>query len=187
MLILFITLAVVFRVATLLISISNERKLKAAGGTEIGKTNSGILAVAHVAFYLCAITEYGLSDYSIDAVTLIGLGIYLVGCNVPDSCDCEPWSTVDSQTHHRSKPPTGYVSAVPPCQASELLPEHHSGAHRICAHASRVLDACRRHASLSDPAFRSNWSGGKGHACAFPPVLITILRSPKTPSTIVSR
>ena len=79
MVILFITLAVVFRVATLLISISNERKLKAAGGTEIGKTNSSILAVAHVAFYLCAITEYAFSDYSIDPVTLLGLAIYLVG------------------------------------------------------------------------------------------------------------
>ena len=79
MVILLITLAVVFRVATLLISISNERKLKGAGGTEVGKTNSSILAVAHVAFYLCAITEYGFSDYSIDAVTLLGLAIYLVG------------------------------------------------------------------------------------------------------------
>ena len=79
MLILFIILAIVFRVATLLISISNERKLKAAGGTEIGKTNSSILAVAHVAFYLGAITEYGFSDYTIDTVTLLGLAIYLFG------------------------------------------------------------------------------------------------------------
>ncbi|UXN58857.1 isoprenylcysteine carboxyl methyltransferase family protein [Phyllobacterium zundukense] len=79
MLILFITLAVIFRVATLLISISNERKLKAGGGTEIGKTNSNILAVAHVAFYLCAITEYAVSDHTIDAVTLLGLVIYLAG------------------------------------------------------------------------------------------------------------
>ncbi|MBZ9605299.1 isoprenylcysteine carboxylmethyltransferase family protein [Phyllobacterium chamaecytisi] len=79
MLILFITLAVVFRVATLLISISNERKLKAAGATEIGKTNSNILAVAHVAFYLCAIIEYAFTDHSIDTVTWLGLAIYLVG------------------------------------------------------------------------------------------------------------
>ncbi len=79
MLILFITLAVTFRVATLLISIRNERKLKAAGGTEIGKTTSNILAVAHVAFYLCAIIEYGFSDYTIDTITWLGLAIYLVG------------------------------------------------------------------------------------------------------------
>jgi isoprenylcysteine carboxyl methyltransferase (ICMT) family protein YpbQ len=79
MLIMFITLAVVFRGATLLISISNERKLKAEGGTEIGKTNSSILAGAHLVFYLCAIVEYAFSDYTIDAVTWLGLAIYLVG------------------------------------------------------------------------------------------------------------
>ena len=79
MLTLFITLAVTFRVATLLFSISNERKLKAEGGTEIGKTNSNILAVAHVAFYLCAIIEYAFSDYTIDTATWLGLAIYLVG------------------------------------------------------------------------------------------------------------
>ena len=79
MLTLFITLTVTFRVATLLFSISNERKLKAEGGTEIGKTNSNILAVAHVAFYLCAIIEYAFSDYTIDTATWLGLAIYLVG------------------------------------------------------------------------------------------------------------
>ncbi|CAN7702479.1 hypothetical protein LJR231_005812 [Phyllobacterium sp. LjRoot231] len=79
MLFIFIILAVAFRLITLAISIKNERKLKAAGAMEFGEINTRVLALSHIAFYLCAITEYGFSDYQADALTVVGLVIYLIG------------------------------------------------------------------------------------------------------------
>lgn len=76
----FIVLAVLFRLASLFISIRHERQLKAAGAVEIGAANSALLAVTHTAFYLAAIAECFLTGGHIfDAVALAGLALYLFG------------------------------------------------------------------------------------------------------------
>ncbi|MCR8827928.1 isoprenylcysteine carboxyl methyltransferase family protein [Pseudosulfitobacter koreensis] len=53
----FIALAVSVRLATLAISMRNERILRARGAVEHGAMTSKAIALAHVAFYLCAIAE----------------------------------------------------------------------------------------------------------------------------------
>ena len=78
MLIVFVLLAVAFRIVTLFVSISNERRLKAQGAVEIGAVNSAMLAVAHTAFYLAAIIEgFRSGGHSFDATAIAGLAIYL--------------------------------------------------------------------------------------------------------------
>ena len=80
MLVAFAILAVVFRLATLFVSIRNERRLKAQGAVEIGATNSLALALAHTAYYLAAIVESTRSGgFVLDATTVAGLAIYLFG------------------------------------------------------------------------------------------------------------
>jgi isoprenylcysteine carboxyl methyltransferase (ICMT) family protein YpbQ len=79
-LVLFIVLAVLFRLATLFVSIRHERQLKAAGGVESGAANSTLLAVTHTAFYLTAIAESFLrGNHAFDGVALLGLAVYLFG------------------------------------------------------------------------------------------------------------
>lgn len=83
MLVGFVLSAVAFRLAMLLVSLRNERRLKAHGAVEIGATNSAVLALAHVAFYLAAAAEgFALRDWSLDAVSLAGLALYLFGMTV---------------------------------------------------------------------------------------------------------
>lgn len=80
MLVAFISLAILFRLGTLFISIRNERRLKAQGAIEIGAANSRVLALAHTAFYLAAIGEAFLRPVPMsDVVTVIGVAIYLFG------------------------------------------------------------------------------------------------------------
>lgn len=103
MLFIFIILAVAFRLITLAISIKNERKLKAAGAMEFGEINTRVLALSHIAFYLCAITEYGFSDYQADALTVVGLVIYLIGAffwwwSLPASTHNGPSNSSSPQT-----------------------------------------------------------------------------------------
>jgi isoprenylcysteine carboxyl methyltransferase (ICMT) family protein YpbQ len=76
----FIVLAALFRLASLFISIRHERRLKAAGAVEIGAANSALLALAHTAFYLAAIAECFLTGgYVFDTAALAGLVLYLFG------------------------------------------------------------------------------------------------------------
>jgi isoprenylcysteine carboxyl methyltransferase (ICMT) family protein YpbQ len=77
----FILLAVAFRLATLFISIRNERRLKAQGAVEVGAGNSLALALTHTAFYLAAIVEAVRSGAlaGVDATSIAGVAIYLFG------------------------------------------------------------------------------------------------------------
>jgi isoprenylcysteine carboxyl methyltransferase (ICMT) family protein YpbQ len=78
LLVAFVVFAVVFRAVTLLISIRNERRLKARGAVAVGAVNSAMLALAHIAFYVSAIIE-GFSSpggLPFDAITIAGLAIY---------------------------------------------------------------------------------------------------------------
>ena len=78
MLITFVCFAVLLRLASLAVSIRNERRRKAQGAVEIGATNSMAIAVMHTAFYLAAIAEGFLSGrQAFDATALAGLAIYL--------------------------------------------------------------------------------------------------------------
>lgn len=83
MLWIFIVAAILFRLATLAISVPNERRLKAEGATEFGQANSLALALAHTIFYLAAAAETayrGLPPF--DAITWIGLVLYLFGASM---------------------------------------------------------------------------------------------------------
>jgi isoprenylcysteine carboxyl methyltransferase (ICMT) family protein YpbQ len=71
--------AVALRLLTLAVSIRNERALKSAGATEYGKGVSTLLALAHTAFYLAALSEYELERNNDWQVTLAGLVVYGFG------------------------------------------------------------------------------------------------------------
>jgi isoprenylcysteine carboxyl methyltransferase (ICMT) family protein YpbQ len=71
--------AVLFRLATLLVSIRNQRRLQARGAVEIGALNSSVLAALHTAFYLAAIAEGAIRGPALDAVSIAGIVLYLFG------------------------------------------------------------------------------------------------------------
>ena len=61
------------RLATLQISIRNEKRLIQQGAVQYGKKNSLLLSVAHVAFYASAIIEANRYREGLDATALAGL------------------------------------------------------------------------------------------------------------------
>lgn len=75
----FIAAALVYRFAMLAVPIRNEKVLRAGGAIEHGATNSSLLAIAHIAFYVAASVEGMVRGPEVDAVTGIGLAIYLFG------------------------------------------------------------------------------------------------------------
>jgi isoprenylcysteine carboxyl methyltransferase (ICMT) family protein YpbQ len=64
------------RLISLFVSISNEKKLKAAGALEYGKTNSLILTLSHIVFYGLAITEALVKNKIINEYTYAGLALF---------------------------------------------------------------------------------------------------------------
>lgn len=54
----FIISALLWRLVTVFVSFNNERLLREAGAQEYGKSNSILLAVCHIGYYLAAITEH---------------------------------------------------------------------------------------------------------------------------------
>jgi isoprenylcysteine carboxyl methyltransferase (ICMT) family protein YpbQ len=83
LLIIFVFLAIVFRVGALFVSIRNEKRLKARGAVEVGAANSAILALAHIAFYIAAITEgFASGGRNFAAIPIAGLAIYLFGMTI---------------------------------------------------------------------------------------------------------
>jgi isoprenylcysteine carboxyl methyltransferase (ICMT) family protein YpbQ len=79
MLLLFITVAVLFRVIMLAVSMRNERALRQNGAVEYGARNSLWLALAHVAFYISASIEGVVRQPAFDLVTISGLLVYSFG------------------------------------------------------------------------------------------------------------
>ena len=65
------------RLLTLAVSIKNEKRLKQAGAREYGQLNSRILAVLHVLFYLGALAEGYWRDVQFDAISSLGVAIYI--------------------------------------------------------------------------------------------------------------
>ena len=69
----FILLAIALRVATLALSIRNERRLRTDGAVEYGAASSTALALAHVLFYVAASIEGLWRSPPLDAVGAGGL------------------------------------------------------------------------------------------------------------------
>ena len=70
--------AFLFRVATLSVSIRHEKLLKRSGAVEYGSTNSLILALCHVGFYVCALLEGLYRHAAINVTTWLGISLYLL-------------------------------------------------------------------------------------------------------------
>ena len=75
----FFALAVVLRVASLVISARNEARLQDAGAQEYGTGNSRLLAAVHFAFYCAAFLEGLWRRSQVDAWTWRGLALYGFG------------------------------------------------------------------------------------------------------------
>ncbi|MDY0884015.1 isoprenylcysteine carboxyl methyltransferase family protein [Dongia soli] len=78
-LVLFVILAVLFRLLLLVISVRHERALKKDGAIEIGAKNSLWLMLAHIAFYAAAVVEGSIRGAQLDAVSGIGIILYVFG------------------------------------------------------------------------------------------------------------
>ena len=76
---LFVALAVAFRLVTLVVSRRHETALRAAGAREVGAGVSALLAAAHVAFYLAAIAEGWWRGLEPDRLFAAGVALYLFG------------------------------------------------------------------------------------------------------------
>jgi isoprenylcysteine carboxyl methyltransferase (ICMT) family protein YpbQ len=69
--------AVALRLASLVKSTRNEKKLRKANAVEYGRKNSIWLTVAHILFYLSAITESLLFERRVNDITWLGVGIFI--------------------------------------------------------------------------------------------------------------
>ncbi|AYG62213.1 isoprenylcysteine carboxylmethyltransferase family protein [Rhizobium jaguaris] len=74
----FVIIAFVWRISTVVISTLNERALKASGAHEVGAANSIFLALAHLAFYIVATVEGAKLPKLNFTLSAIGVVIYLV-------------------------------------------------------------------------------------------------------------
>jgi isoprenylcysteine carboxyl methyltransferase (ICMT) family protein YpbQ len=68
--------AVALRLASLVKSASNEKKLRKANAVEYGRKNSIWLTVAHTLFYLSCITESILLARTVSSITWIGVALF---------------------------------------------------------------------------------------------------------------
>jgi isoprenylcysteine carboxyl methyltransferase (ICMT) family protein YpbQ len=75
----FVVVAIVFRLATLGISVRNEKRMKAEGAREFGRANSLALGILHTAIYVAAIGEGWWRGAQMDAVCVVGVVLYGIG------------------------------------------------------------------------------------------------------------
>ena len=71
------SVATVIRMATLLISIANEKKLKQQGAVEYGKKNSKVLVLCHALFYVSCLLEAVLLKKQFNDISLFGIGVFI--------------------------------------------------------------------------------------------------------------
>lgn len=74
--IVFVFAAVTLRLAFLVVSINNERSLRARGAVEFGAATSRLLAAAHITYYIFAAGEGLLQTASSTSVSLAGMLLY---------------------------------------------------------------------------------------------------------------
>jgi isoprenylcysteine carboxyl methyltransferase (ICMT) family protein YpbQ len=67
---------VLIRLASVIISLTNEKKLKSLGAVEYGKQNSLFLMLGHFIFYGACFTEGSYSTGK-DGLSTLGLGLYI--------------------------------------------------------------------------------------------------------------
>ncbi len=75
----FFCAALAFRLATLAISIRNEKLLKRAGAVEYGGENSLLLAVVHAIYYIAAAVEASIRHTQLDGCSIAGMALYSLG------------------------------------------------------------------------------------------------------------
>lgn len=75
----FVFSAFAFRLASLVRSKINEKRLRAAGAIEIGAGNSAALTMAHIIVYLAAVTEGVLRGMRWDVTAIAGIMVYVFG------------------------------------------------------------------------------------------------------------
>jgi isoprenylcysteine carboxyl methyltransferase (ICMT) family protein YpbQ len=75
----FVVAAFVFRLGTLGISVRNEKRMKAEGAREFGRTNSLALGILHTTIYVAAIGEGVWRGTQVDAVSIAGMVLYGIG------------------------------------------------------------------------------------------------------------
>ena len=79
----FVTLAVLWRLFTLVVSKRNEKRLRGEGAREVGHANTVALATAHVLYYIVATVEWLKSDVMvIPWISTIGIVLYFVSAAV---------------------------------------------------------------------------------------------------------
>src|SRR6478609_10870997 len=64
------------RFISLFVSLRNERHLKKAGAVEYGKSNSIILTVSHIAFYLLCLLQGIHDNRQVNDVSIFGAGLF---------------------------------------------------------------------------------------------------------------
>ena len=69
--------ATAIRMASLFISIANEKKLKQEGAVEYGKKNSQVLVVCHTLFYVSCLLEAILFKKRVNDISLFGVGVFI--------------------------------------------------------------------------------------------------------------
>jgi isoprenylcysteine carboxyl methyltransferase (ICMT) family protein YpbQ len=72
----FLAFAITLRVSSLVISLRNEARLRAFGARQYGATNSTVLTLLHITFYVAAIVEGAHKHLSLSALTWLGMAIY---------------------------------------------------------------------------------------------------------------
>jgi isoprenylcysteine carboxyl methyltransferase (ICMT) family protein YpbQ len=75
----FFCAALAFRLATLGISIRNEKLLKRAGAIEYGRENSLLLAAIHAIYYIAAAAEGSIRHTQLDWYSIVGMSLYSLG------------------------------------------------------------------------------------------------------------
>ncbi|MDG2520452.1 isoprenylcysteine carboxylmethyltransferase family protein [Caulobacter segnis] len=75
----FLGLAAAVRLASVAISARNERRLKAAGAVEFGRTNTRLLTLAHIAVYLGVAVESLGRPATLDAAAALGMTLWTFG------------------------------------------------------------------------------------------------------------
>ena len=69
--------ALVLRLASLVKSVSNEKRLLKVNATEYGRKNSVALVLAHTVYYISCITEAVWQKNTVNPVSYIGAGLFI--------------------------------------------------------------------------------------------------------------
>ena len=69
--------ATAIRMASLFISVANEKKLNQEGAVEYGKKNSKVLVLCHTLFYVSCLLEAIFLKERVNDISLFGVGVFI--------------------------------------------------------------------------------------------------------------